>query len=155
MFVSTSEQDMEALGGRLAAAVEPGCIVYLRGALGAGKTTFARGFLRALGHGGSVKSPTYTLVESYDLDRAQVYHFDFYRLADPAELEYLGIEDMLGSQAVCLVEWPERGSSRLPPADIDIQIEITGASTRKVSCMPRSEKGRRVLADPRFSDADT
>lgn len=115
----------EALGAQLAQAITPG-IIYLNGDLGAGKTTLARGFMRGLGHTGKVRSPTYTLVEPYELEPCRVYHMDLYRLADAEELEWLGLRDMLAEAALLLVEWPERGSGFLPSADLTIDLEYTG-----------------------------
>lgn len=115
----------EALGAQLAQAITPG-IIYLNGDLGAGKTTLARGFMRGLGHTGKVKSPTYTLVEPYELEPCRVYHMDLYRLADAEELEWLGLRDMLAEAALLLVEWPERGSGFLPSADLSIDLENAG-----------------------------
>lgn len=139
-----TEREMEAFGRRLAAAVGPGAVIHLCGPLGAGKTTLVRGMLRALGHRGPVKSPTYTLVESYSTDRLTLHHFDLYRVADPEELELIGMRDYLENDAACLVEWPERGPGVAPPADLCIEIAYAG-SARDVRCTARSEAGRAML----------
>lgn len=113
---------MARLGARFAPLLKGGLVIALSGTLGAGKTTLVRAILRALGHAGSVKSPTYTLVESYSVAGMKLHHFDFYRLADPDELEGLGVRDYLGADAVCLIEWPERGGARMPAVDVRVRI---------------------------------
>jgi len=132
-------------GARLAAASGPGLVVFLCGGLGMGKTTLTRGFIQSLGHSGAVKSPTYTLVEPYQLGRLQVYHFDLYRLGDAEELEFMGIRDYFTDESICLVEWPERGKGVLPPADLVITIEREGLGRRLDLCAA-TELGNTVLA---------
>jgi tRNA threonylcarbamoyladenosine biosynthesis protein TsaE len=134
---------MDALGRRLAGVLDGG-IVFLEGELGAGKTTLARGILHGLGHTGTVRSPTYTLVEPYALPGATVYHLDLYRLADPEELEWLGLRDMLQGDALLLVEWPERGAGCLPPADLVIRITAADGG-RSVDLVSGSTRGRHML----------
>ena len=116
------EAALLAFGAELSDQFMNGGTVYLSGELGAGKTTLVRGILRARGYEGAVKSPTYTLVEPYELDGKTIYHFDLYRLGDPEELEYLGGRDYFTEKALCLVEWPEMAKGFLPEADLFIEI---------------------------------
>lgn len=134
------EDAMLAFGARLAGVTGASGTIYLHGDLGAGKTTLARGLLRGFGHTGRVRSPTFTLVEPYRIDEAQVFHFDLYRLADPEELEFMGIRDYFEGDALCLVEWPERGAGLLPKADLDITIAPLGAG-RTLCLTAQSERG--------------
>lgn len=119
-----SAEAMEELGASLVAQLTPGSIVYLNGDLGAGKTTLVRGFLRGLRYTGIVKSPTFTLVESYSFPAVSVFHFDLYRLKDEAELEFLGFRDYCTSQSICLIEWSDQAPHELPPPNLICQIEI-------------------------------
>jgi tRNA threonylcarbamoyladenosine biosynthesis protein TsaE len=145
------EKAMVALGGDLARAMEAPMVVYLEGELGMGKTTLARGVARALGHQGAVKSPTYTLVEPYELGEITLYHFDLYRLGDPEELEFMGIRDYFDAHSIALVEWPACGRGFLPPPDLLVRIERLG-SGRQLSVEAHSHRGveclGRLLLEP-------
>jgi tRNA threonylcarbamoyladenosine biosynthesis protein TsaE len=123
---------MDDLGRRLAGGLRNGQVVFLRGDLGAGKTTLFRGMMRGLGHLGAVKSPTFTLLETYRLGDLDIYHFDLYRLSDPEELEDLAWRDYVGT-AVCVFEWPEKGSPLLPQPDCAIDIGHDGPDRRQVT----------------------
>jgi len=138
-----------ALGAALAPCVEPGLTVYLRGELGAGKTTLVRGLLRALGHQGPVKSPTYALVELYEVSRLHLHHFDFYRFHDPREWIDAGFRESFNGRNVSLIEWPERAGGMLPPADVEIVLELhgTGRSAVLTSSSLRGQKCLTLLED--------
>lgn len=135
---------MEKLGAKLATACGNSAIVFLHGDLGAGKTTLVRGFLRYLGFEGAVKSPTYTLVENYKLNNKIIYHFDLYRLANPEELEYIGVRDYFNSENICLVEWPEKGRDFLPESDLMINISIIPEG-RCVKISAKTSLGQKIL----------
>jgi tRNA threonylcarbamoyladenosine biosynthesis protein TsaE len=126
------EAAMCELGRQMARALAElqGCSIHLHGELGSGKTTLTRSILRALGVTDRIKSPTYTLVEPYELENRMAYHLDLYRLADPQELEFLGIRDYLTAQSILFVEWPERGAGELPAADVHVRIEYAGIGRR-------------------------
>lgn len=133
---------------QLGAAVAHACVqattLYLQGELGAGKTTFCRGFLAALGHQGSVKSPTYTLVEPYSFAPWQIYHFDLYRVTTPAELELIGIRDYQQDNALLLIEWPQQGAGVIPAADIILQLSYQ-APGRQAALQAHTPQGKRLL----------
>ncbi len=148
-----SSRVMEDLGAQLARASKSGLLILLQGELGAGKTTLVRGFIRALGYDGPVKSPTYTLVEPYSLGKLSVYHFDFFRLSSPEELEYLGLREYVHERAICLVEWPERAKGFLPSADIRVEIRIQGHE-RSVDLIPISDTGRATVQNLNVNRVD-
>ncbi|WP_444903657.1 tRNA (adenosine(37)-N6)-threonylcarbamoyltransferase complex ATPase subunit type 1 TsaE [Microbulbifer sp. DLAB2-AF] len=135
----------EALGRAcLASGLQRGLTLYLNGQLGAGKTTFCRGVLRAFGHQGAVKSPTYTLVEPYELGPQRVYHFDLYRLGDAEELEFMGVRDYFATHSLSLVEWPERGAGVLPEPDLELTLQVPD-SGRQLLLNTHSKQGEAVL----------
>jgi tRNA threonylcarbamoyladenosine biosynthesis protein TsaE len=134
------------LGAALAAALgEGGVVIYLQGELGTGKTTLTRALLLELGHAGRVRSPTYTLVEPYELDQRRVFHLDLYRLSSPGELEYLGLRDLDPGRDLILIEWPERGEGELPAPDIRIQLTYLGEA-RHATVSAVSERGTTILS---------
>ena len=123
MFLKDSAET-ELLGALLWQVLPEKCLVFLSGDLGAGKTTLIRGLLRAAGHSGVVRSPTYSLVEEYRLAERNVFHFDLYRLQDPEELEWMGMSDYLNQSSLCCIEWPQMGNGFLPKADVTIDIVV-------------------------------
>lgn len=144
-LVLPDEAATRALGQGLARAIDAGLVIYLEGELGAGKTSLARALLQARGAGERIKSPTYSLVESYELeDGRRAWHLDLYRVADPGELEWLGLDALGDPRAWVLVEWPERGAGSLPPADLEIRLAYEGAG-RHVDLVPLSARGRAAV----------
>jgi tRNA threonylcarbamoyladenosine biosynthesis protein TsaE len=141
---TNSPEQQEEVGAALAVDCPKGAIIYLNGDLGAGKTTLVRGFMHGLGHMGAVKSPTYTLMEPYQIGQASFCHIDLYRLADAGELEYLGLRDLMEEGATLLVEWPERGEGELPPPDLLIHIDHL-QSGRNLQLSAQTARGQRLL----------
>ena len=139
-----AEADTLALGAAVATGLTPGMVIYLRGELGAGKTTLARGLLQSLGVTERIKSPTYTLVEPYIVSSLYLYHFDFYRLQHPDEWVDAGFRDCFSSGAVCLVEWPDKAGAQLPAADMTIDLATAG-DARKATLSADTEAGINCL----------
>jgi tRNA threonylcarbamoyladenosine biosynthesis protein TsaE len=133
-----------AFGAQLARELTPGLTFYLKGDLGAGKTTLVRGILRALGYGGRVKSPTYTLAETYSLPGFELYHFDLYRMHDPREWLDAGFRDVSDGRAVSLIEWPEKAAGWLPAPDVIIRLTIAD-DAREIECQAASLRGAHYL----------
>ncbi|WP_409277324.1 tRNA (adenosine(37)-N6)-threonylcarbamoyltransferase complex ATPase subunit type 1 TsaE [Pseudomonas defluvii] len=134
------EQAMVDFGARIAEVTEGRGVIFLEGDLGAGKTTLSRGIIRGLGHRGAVKSPTFTLVEPYEIGDKRAFHFDLYRLVDPEELEYMGIRDYFDDDALCLLEWPQKGAGILPKPDLTITISPQ-ADGRSLNLLPQGSRG--------------
>ena len=142
-------EETEALGRQLAAARPDDAgvleVIYLTGDLGAGKTTFARGFLGQLGVAGAVRSPTYTLLELHELPGLTVLHIDLYRLRDASELEPLGLREWARPATLWLIEWPERGGGRLPAPDLTLTFTV-GAGAHDIELRADSDRGKTWLA---------
>lgn len=134
-----------ALGEQLATMLHPGLTIFFYGELGAGKTTLIRGILRGLGYHGKVKSPTYNLVEIYELSGLYLYHFDFYRFNDPLEWEEAGFREYFNRESICLVEWPEKAAEFLQTADLKIRINYSGTK-RTAELKAETEAGKQCLS---------
>ena len=143
VYLPTEEAQLQ-FAAKLADDSFPGMLVFLFGDLGAGKTTFVRGFLRGLGFDGIVKSPTYTLVEPYQFENTTVYHFDLYRLADPEELEYAGGRDYFDGSSISLIEWPQQAEGYLPQPDLVIQLSYAETG-RNLEMSAGTEGGKKVM----------
>jgi tRNA threonylcarbamoyladenosine biosynthesis protein TsaE len=140
-----NEEAVAVLAGKFAVSVETPVVIYLRGDLGAGKTTFARAYIQSLGFSGYVKSPSYGLLETYEAGGQKILHLDLYRIEDPEELEYLALRDLFDDESVLLVEWPDHGKHYLPEPDLVLEFGEK-SEIRFVSCQVHSERGQR-LAD--------
>ena len=153
-FFIPNEEQMLLFGAKIANTVIPGTVLFFQGELGAGKTTLVRGFLRGLGYEGIVKSPTYTIVESYFLNNIKIFHFDLYRLADPEELEYIGFKDYFTPDAICLVEWPERAAEILfkPTVCCNISVPEQGEG-RNIVLVATSNAGNEIVK--RIQESET
>lgn len=145
VFRAIDEAALVALAADLAGPVRDGGVIFLEGELGAGKTTFARALLRALGVGERIKSPTYSLIESYAGGNFLAHHLDLYRIADPGELEWLGLADLVTPGALVLVEWPERGAGALPPPDLVLRLAHAGTG-RNLDAIANTPRGAQWLA---------
>ena len=142
---AVDEAGLREIAAKLAGAAGEGGVIYLEGDLGAGKTTFARALLTSLGVGERVKSPTYSLIETYRAGALDAHHLDLYRIADAGELEWLGLADLWTPRALVLIEWPERGAGSLPPADLMVHFRHTG-DKREIAVEPRSALGEKLVA---------
>lgn len=144
-IVLPDEAATTALAERVADALDGDLVLYLDGDLGVGKTSFARALLRKLGVGERIKSPTYSLVESYPLTHGRAWHLDLYRIADPGELEWLGLDALADPGSLVLVEWPQHGTGALPAADLILHLRHDGDG-RSAGFEPCTSRGRALLA---------
>ena len=143
-FTIKNETAMQTLGSELAKLCPGDTIIHIKGELGVGKTTFARGFIQSTGHQGAVKSPTYTLVESYPFNNLTIHHFDLYRLSDAEELEFMGIRDYFTQQTIVLIEWPDKGGKLLPAPGLTINIDYK-ILEREVTLIPHTEATKNII----------
>ena len=146
MVVIANVLEMESFGKKIAALAKPGLVIYLEGELGAGKTTFVRGFLRGFGYLDHVRSPTYNLFEIYEVKGQVVCHMDLYRLKDPEEVVYFGVMDYFDNKNICLIEWPEKGRGFLPKGDVLFKFDFTeNPDERVVDIKVLSSNGNDVV----------
>ncbi|HLO63525.1 MAG TPA: tRNA (adenosine(37)-N6)-threonylcarbamoyltransferase complex ATPase subunit type 1 TsaE [Azonexus sp.] len=145
VFELPDEPATQRLGENLAPGLQPGMVIFLEGDLGAGKTTLSRALIRALGHAGPVKSPTYSLVEVYVISSLYLYHFDFYRFESPEEFLDAGFDEYFNDASVCLVEWPDRAQGCLPPADLRLRLYHAGVG-RVLEAVADTPKGQACLS---------
>lgn len=132
-----NEHAMQDFAQQFIHQITPGMVVFIHGDLGAGKTTLVRAMLREWGVSGAIKSPTYTIVEPYELAHTWVYHFDLYRLASAEELEFLGGRDYWSAHSICLLEWPEKGAGCLPEPDLELTITVLDNTRRMIKINKR------------------
>ncbi|PIT08339.1 tRNA (adenosine(37)-N6)-threonylcarbamoyltransferase complex ATPase subunit type 1 TsaE [Snodgrassella communis] len=143
-IVLASENDTLNLGALFARYISPPLIIWLVGDLGAGKTTFTRGLLNALGYHGAVKSPTYNIVETYPFNGFRLHHFDLYRFQSPEEWLDAGLDELINSDSIILIEWPQLGGDLSPPADIILNITSHGSS-RTIQIIATTANGTHIL----------
>ncbi len=134
-------KETQLLGAALMASLPKSCLIFLHGQLGAGKTTLVRSILRAAGYQGAVKSPTYTLVEEYNINGQKFFHFDLYRIADPEELEFMGIRDYMKEDAICFIEWAELGEVFLPKPDLIFNVSVQS----ELRILNMSKKSQKII----------
>lgn len=144
-YLLRDETETLKFGDLLGEACQGSGCIHLQGDLGTGKTTLSRGIVRHFGYQGAVKSPTFTLVEPYELGDYRIYHFDLYRLEDPAELEFLGVDEYFSQDSLCLVEWPEKGAGFLPDPDLVVELQVVNRG-RKIKLNPCSNLGKLMAA---------